>query len=83
MTDIVRGAIEGARDQMLSLAREVGGDRGMTQEAMLRRYVGQHRGNSGAMIDFARRMAPGSANPIEEAVRYEQQMERLLKERGG
>lgn len=83
MRTFVREAIEGARDEMLQFTREVGADRMLSDEEVLRRYVTQHRGNVQALIDFARRNAPPDANPITEAVRYEQQMERLIRARGG
>lgn len=83
MRGLIRGAIEGARDQMLDLTKDVLADRSLSEEELVRRYVAQHRGNPDALIAFARRNAPPGSNPISEAVRYEQAMERLIKARGG
>ena len=79
----LRQAVEGARDEMMAFARDVAQDRRMTNEEMLRRYIADHRGNVRALIGFARQNAPPDADPILEAVRYEQKMERLMKARGG
>jgi hypothetical protein len=83
MRSLVRGAIEGARDQMMDVTRAIITDRSLSDEEMVRRYVERHRGNPDALIAFARRNAPAGSNPITEAVRYEQAMERLIKAHGG
>lgn len=83
MRQILRGAIEGARDQMMQFTEQVRDDRGLTDEEAVRRYIMEHRNNPDALIEFARQQAPSQANPITEAVRYEQEMERLIQARGG
>lgn len=83
MRTLVRGAIEGARDALVQFTKDALQDRDLTQEEVVRRYVTEHRNQPDALIEFARQNAPQQANPITEAVRYEQEMERLLRARGG
>lgn len=83
MRRMIREVIEGARDGLMQFRRERVGDRTMSEEEMLRRYVRKHQGNVQELIEFARRRAPPDANPLTEAVRYEQEMERLIRARGG
>jgi hypothetical protein len=83
MRNLIRGAIRGARDQLYGLATGMLADRTPTEEELVRRYITKHRGNPDALIDFARRNAPPGSNPVTEAVRYEQEMERLIQARGG
>lgn len=83
MRRMIRQVIEGARDEMLRFRRDMVEDRGMSEEELVQRYVTQHRGNVQALIEFARQSGPPEGNPLVEAVRYEQQLERLIKTRGG
>jgi len=83
MRTVLREAIEGARDEMLRFTQEAAMDRTLSDEEMLQRYTTKHRGNVDALIAFARRHAPPGSNPVTEAVRYEQRMERLIRARGG
>lgn len=83
MRELIRSAIEGARDQMVDLTQSVQGDGKLSPDTVLQRYVQQHRGKPEALMEFARRMAPAGANVFDEAARYEEEMERLLRARGG
>ena len=81
MRAMIRDAISGARDAMLAVARETGGQP-YTDEELLERYRTFHQGRPGAILDFVKREAPPGSDLIEEGVRYEKQMEELAQATG-
>jgi len=80
---LMRETIEGARDELRKFDETALAPQDLSEEEVLRRYVNHHRGRPGAMVTFARRQAPPGADPLAEAVRYEEKMEKLLRRRHG
>jgi uncharacterized protein YnzC (UPF0291/DUF896 family) len=76
---LIREAVEGARDEMMGLVRSLHTDVELSREELLQRYVEQHRGQLRATLDFVARMAPAGTDVLQEAARYEAEMERQLR----
>ena len=82
MRKLIRETIEGARDAITGFVDDMHGTAELSEEEQLDRYVEKHRGQLRATIAFAQRRAPPGADVLAEAERYEQEMERKLRERG-
>lgn len=77
MQTLMRRAVERVSSAMHDAGKAVT-EKQLTQKEQLRRYLEEHQGRPYAMIDFAMANAPDSDDPLDEAVRYEKRMERLL-----
>lgn len=82
MRTIAHDALVGAREVLGDLVRMVGRDNRLSDDELAARYMALHRGRPAAIAQFAAQNAPKGANPVEQAHRYEKQMEALLKARG-
>lgn len=82
MRQMLREAIEGARDTLLETRRDLSRGGTLSDEELVKRYVQQHRGRPDEILGFTARHAQGD-DVLQEAVAYEQQMEQMLREQGG
>ena len=82
MRQMMRQAVEGVRDTMGEVAGAFRGG-GLTDSEIVTRYLNEHRGNIPALLEFARQNAPEGGNVMQEALRYEREMERRIEARGG
>ena len=83
MRQLIAQAIQATKDQLREWDQAVTGNPTYTDEELVRRYERFHRGQPTALVEFARRLAPPGADLLDEALRYEAEMERLLQKRGG
>jgi len=86
MREIIHEALAGARDVVGQVVQGVAQEQRRGDAAVLARYVGAHRGNPWALVNFAQREAGGQldqAGVLQEALRYEKEMEGMLRERQG
>ena len=81
MRDIVHSALAGAREFLGEVVGDLRGEARLSDDEALTLYDREHRGRPFAMIEFARQRAAGG-DVLEEALRYEQAMEELMKGRG-
>ena len=75
MRTLVHGAMAEARDIMGQVVDDLRQGAELSDDEVLARYETQHRGKPLAMLEFAQSRAP--ADPLNEALRYEQEMEKL------
>lgn len=81
MKSIMKNAVQGARDVLRNVVNDI---QGLDDDFIVTRYVKEHKGQPNKMIEFARQSMPEGADVFEQAVRYEDEMENLLKNaRGG
>lgn len=81
MRDIVHSALAGAREFLGEVVGDLRGEARLSDDELLARYEQQHRGQPWAMMEFAGTQAQGG-DVLGEALRYEAQMEKMLKGRG-
>lgn len=82
LRQMMREAVEGARDTLLNTQRELSRGGTLSDEEAMRRYVQQHQGRPDAILEFTSRHATGG-DVLQEAVDYERRMEQMLQEQGG
>ena len=80
MREMVHEALAGAREMVGEVVGDLRAEARLTDDEVLARYVGQHQGKPWAMLEFAQ--AAGGGDVLEEALRYEKEMEKLLGRRG-
>lgn len=80
MRQTIHEALAGARDMVGKVVESAAGEQQLGDDEVLARYVSQHRGQPWAIVNFAQREAGGG---LAEALQYEGEMERMLRERGG
>ena len=97
MRETIHGALAGARDIVGKVVRGAVEDQRLGDDEVLARYVGAHRGDPWAIMNFAQRGTAHSTGPssgsgrgsgqggdvLAEALRYEREMEGMLRERMG
>lgn len=83
MRDIMHDAVAGARELVGDVVADLRQENRLTDDEVLRRYEQQHRGKPWAMVQFAQVQAAPGRDPLEEALRYEREMEELMRKRGG
>jgi hypothetical protein len=90
MREMVHEAIAGAREFLGEVVGDLRGEARLSDDELLARYEGQHRGRPWAMMEFAgstlRQARPfdyaqgdggGGGDVLGEALRYEAEMEKL------
>jgi hypothetical protein len=82
MREMVHEAIAGARDFLGEVVGDLRGEARLSDDELLARYEGQHRGQPWKMLEFAGETLGVSENPkgrdvLGEALRYEAEMEKL------
>lgn len=86
MRDLVHGALAGAHELLQEVGQELAASNELTDDELLARYEGQ-RDSPWAVLEFTRQtIGAGSMlapEVVREALRYEREMERLRRERGG
>lgn len=82
MRELMHDAVAEARELVGGVMGDLRRENRLTDDELLRRYEQQHRGQPWAMVRFAQQQAPGG-DVLEQALRYEQQMEELMKKRTG
>jgi len=83
MRDIMHDAVAEARELVSGVVGDLRQENRLTDDEVLQRYEAQHRGKPWAMVQFAQSQAAAGRDVLEEALRYEQQMEELMRKRGG
>ena len=96
MREMVHEALAGAREMVGEVVGDLRAEARLTDDELLARYVDQHQGRPWAMLDFAQGAVStvstdGSTDKrmgrrgdvLDEALRYEREMEGMLRKRGG
>jgi len=73
-------AVAEAREMVGSVVGELRAENTFSDDELLTRYEQQHQGRPFAILDFTAGQA-GGGDAMAEGLRYEQQMEQLLKQR--
>ena len=79
MRTMVHDALVGARELIRDVVGDLRAEAELSEDELLGRYEQQHRGDPFAIVEFARQ--EGAVNAIEEGLRYEAEMEKLLRKR--
>jgi len=82
MRDIIHKAIIGSRDVLDGVVDDFAKNNQLTEDEMLSRFVGLHRGNPRAMAKFVSENAPVGADRMKAWRDYESKMEQQLTARG-
>jgi 2-polyprenyl-6-methoxyphenol hydroxylase-like FAD-dependent oxidoreductase len=80
MREIVHDALADAREMVGQVVSDLRGEARLTDDEVLARYEREHQGRPWAIVDFARQQSPGG-DVLGQAMRYEEQMERLMRQR--
>ena len=81
MRGLVHEALAGARELVGEVVGDLREEARLSDDELLARYVAEHRGRPWAMVQLAQ--AAGAGDALEEALRYEREMERMLAATGG
>ena len=80
MRQMIHEALAGARDMVGKVVESATAGQELGDDEVLARYVSQHRGRPWAIVNFAQREGGGG---LDEALKYEGEMEQLLRMRTG
>jgi len=80
MRQLVHDALAGAREMVGEVVRDLRGETQLSDDELLARYEREHRGRPFEMIRFAAAQV-GGGDALEEALRYEREMEKLMRGR--